>query len=113
MAGLDVKSTVRVAGVRVGKVKKIRIDRATGQAIVGNFGGRNRFDYSVIGDTVNLASRLESLSKELGAEIVVSEHTYDAVRSLFRWKSAGELTVRGRSESVCAYSIEGTDERPG
>jgi adenylate cyclase len=82
----------------------------SGAAIVGNIGSDQRMEYTAIGDTVNLASRLESASKELNVEIVVSEQTYDAVRPLFRWNSVGEVTVRGRVEPVRAYSVEGSNE---
>jgi adenylate cyclase len=78
----------------------------SGPAIVGNIGSAEHMEYTAIGDTVNLAARLESATKELGLEIVISEHTYSAVRPLYRWKSAGEITLRGRSEPVRAYTVE-------
>jgi adenylate cyclase len=78
----------------------------SGAAVVGNIGSEEHMEYTAIGDTVNLAARLESTSKELGLEIVVSEHTYHAVRPLFRWKFAGEVVVRGRTEPVRAYALE-------
>jgi adenylate cyclase len=85
---------------------KMGIGINSGTAIVGNIGSAERMEYTAIGDAVNLAARLESATKDLGLEIVVSEHTYSAVRPLFGWKSAGEVTVRGRSEPVRAYTVE-------
>jgi adenylate cyclase len=81
----------------------------SGAAVVGNIGSEEHMEYTAIGDTVNLASRLESASKDLGLDIVVSEHTYHAVRPLFRWKFAGEVLVRGRTEPVRAYALEELD----
>jgi adenylate cyclase len=86
---------------------KMGVGINSGAAIVGNIGSAEHMEYTAIGDAVNLAARLESATKELGLEIVVSEHTYSAVRPLFRWKSAGEITLRGRSEPVRAYTVEG------
>ena len=85
---------------------KMGIGINSGAAIVGNIGTEDRMEYTAIGDTVNLASRLESASKDLGVEIVVSEHTYTAIRPLFQWKPAGTITVRGRTEPVRAYSVD-------
>jgi len=83
----------------------------SGAAVVGNIGSEERMEYTAIGDTVNLAARLESATKDLGLEIIVSEQTYDAVRPLFRWKPAGDVAVRGRTEPVRAYSVEGATEK--
>jgi adenylate cyclase len=85
---------------------KMGIGINSGLAIVGNIGSADRMEYTAIGDTVNMAARLESATKELGVEIIVSEQTYSAVRPLFRWRSAGEITLRGRSESVRAYTLD-------
>jgi adenylate cyclase len=85
---------------------KMGVGINSGPAIVGNIGSAEHMEYTAIGDVVNLAARLESATKELGLEIVVSEHTYSAVRPLFRWKSTGEITLRGRSEPVRTYTVE-------
>jgi adenylate cyclase len=85
---------------------KMGVGINSGAAIVGNIGSAEHMEYTAIGDTVNLAARLETATKELGLEIVASEHTYSAVRPLFHWKSAGEITLRGRSEPVRAYTVE-------
>jgi len=87
-------------GIRIG------IGINSGPAIVGNIGSARRMDYTAIGDTVNLASRLESATKELGVGIVISEYTYNALRGAFRFREMGSIQVRGRTEPVLTYSPE-------
>lgn len=91
---------------------RIGIGINSGPAIVGNIGSARRMDYTAIGDTVNLASRLESATKEFGVGILISEYTHNAVRGSFQFKSIGSVHVRGRSEPVLAYSVEGIDTQP-
>ncbi|HTC36563.1 MAG TPA: adenylate/guanylate cyclase domain-containing protein [Bryobacteraceae bacterium] len=85
---------------------RIGIGINSGPAIVGNIGSSRRMEYTAIGDTVNLASRLESATKELGVGILISEYTHNALRGSFRFKNMGAVQVKGRVDPVLAYSVE-------
>lgn len=86
---------------------KIGIGIATGIASVGNFGAEDRFQYTAFGDTVNLSSRLQAMTKETGATILVSSQTAKAVEGIVDLKSVGNLFVRGFSEPVEVFEVVG------
>jgi adenylate cyclase len=82
----------------------------TGLCVVGNMGSDLRFDYSVLGDSVNLASRLEGQSKEYGFPIIVGSKTALAVKDKFAILELDFIMVKGKKEPEVIYAIAGREE---
>ncbi|MDZ4801686.1 MAG: adenylate/guanylate cyclase domain-containing protein [Bryobacteraceae bacterium] len=91
---------------------RVGIGIHSGSAIVGNIGSTQRMEYTAIGDTVNVASRLESATKELGTDILVSEHTYSAIRGSFNFRKVGPIQVKGRTAAVQVYALSADEVTP-
>jgi len=82
---------------------KMRVGLNSGPVIVGSVGNDLKMDYTAVGDTVNLASRMETAAKP-GA-VLVSEHTYRMARDFFKFQSLGRAPVKGKEEPVEAYEL--------
>ncbi len=85
----------------------VRIGINTGEMIVGNMGGTSRFDYTVIGDSVNLGSRLEGANKQYRTGIMISEHAYRKVEGNIVVRELDLLVVAGKTEPIRVYELIG------
>lgn len=106
-AALDIQ---RAVGSRtfgdVGMSFATRIGISTGGVIGGSVGAGQRMSFTLLGDTVNLAARLEELNKQHGTRILVSESTRSNCNGEFSFSPLGSVVVRGRSEPVAIFSID-------
>ncbi len=88
---------------------KMPIDHGMGintdSIVSGNIGSPKRMDYTVIGDGVNLAARIESACKQYGAHILISEFTYKAVKATYRTRQVDYVVVKGKTEPVGVYEV--------
>ncbi len=109
MAGLEVliRDQKRAGGDPAISELVMRIGLATGNAIVGPCGSDKKYDYTCIGDSVNVAARLETANKFYGTHILVSGSTHDAVAERFAFRALGGVQVKGKQEPVPIYELLG------
>jgi adenylate cyclase len=79
----------------------------TGEAVVGSVGAADRLQYTAMGDTINVASRLEGMNKEYGTVILASRAVYELARETIRFRPLGEVHAKGREEEIDLYEVTG------
>jgi adenylate cyclase len=108
-AALQMRERLVVLNERLRKdgLRELRIGIGihSGPVVAGNIGHVDRKEYTVIGDSVNLTARLEALTKELSADIVLSADTYAAVRDSVEAEALRSIRVRGREQEVMVYRL--------
>ena len=110
LCALDIHEVVRKMNEERGKDNlrqiKLGIGLHTGVVVAGTLGSPDRMDYTVIGDTVNVAARVESTTRNTGAEILLTSATVRAAGEGFKFNPVGKMSLKGREEPVDIFSID-------
>jgi adenylate cyclase len=114
LAALDMQAGVREISARRAREGKdvlaVGVGISAGEVVAGTVGTSQRMEYTVVGDSVNLAARLESDAKP--GQILISRHTYDAVRGRIEARSLGMVRLRGKEQPVEAFEVVGVAAPP-
>jgi class 3 adenylate cyclase len=112
-AAIDIQRAVggRTFG-HIGVALATRIGISTGHVIGGSVGAGRRLTFTLLGDTVNLAARLEQLNKDYGTRILVSDSTRRACGDRFVFGDLGSVAVRGRSDAAVVFSVDPNGQEP-
>lgn len=111
LSALEIINTVKKFNLEVsneiGKEFKVGIGISTGLLVAGNMGAANRMNYTVLGDEVNLASRIESLTKYYNTDILISQSTFDKIdrSNKFCLREVDRVTVKGKSLGITIYDV--------
>ncbi|MEN3286650.1 MAG: adenylate cyclase [Bradyrhizobium sp.] len=97
------RTSIAFHGIHVAQ----RIGINSGDALVGNFGSQRRFNYSVMSDAVNLASRLEGANKFYGTTIIASDTTVALAGDAFAWRELDTIRVKGRAQAIKIFELQG------
>jgi adenylate cyclase len=115
-AGLEMVALVESLGPQwtpiLGRPLKVGIGINSGEAVVGSIGSEVRADFTAIGDAVNLASRLEGLTKELDTPLILSEYTAAELGDRLPLKPLGRVRVAGREAPLLIYTVATVAETP-
>ncbi|MEX2479220.1 MAG: adenylate/guanylate cyclase domain-containing protein [Gammaproteobacteria bacterium] len=87
-----------------------RIGISTGDVVAGNIGSARRMDYTVIGDGVNTAARLESANKQLGTRILISDSTREALLGSYRMRELDAIRIQGRAGPLAVFEVRGFND---
>ena len=114
-AALACSKAIEAAGINddQGQPLQIRIGINSGRMLVGNIGSELRLNYTVIGDAVNVASRLEGASKQYGTQILIGAETARLISDVFTIREIDNIAVYGRTEGLAVYELIGLAEING
>ena len=108
-ASLEIRKAMaqekEIAELEKRKVISIGIGINSGQVVFGSVGAKDRMDFTSIGDTVNLAARLEGTNKEYGTKTLITESVYDKVKDNYICREIDLLTVKGKNQPVRIYEL--------
>ena len=110
LAALDFVNSLERVNEKLRKEELPQIDIGvgihSGDAVVGNIGAAQRMEYSVIGDTVNVASRVERLTRDFDKKILLTQETVDLLSGEFELDSIGCHLVKGKKSEICLYELK-------